>query len=114
MSMTHKDLHDQDEQAAWELIGRHESIEPSFGFAQRTLRRLDEEPVRQLLWWQLPVVRWATSLGLAGIVAVAGAIHRQKSVEAKQVETYAAAHQDSLDDYDVIANLDQFDGGNKL
>ena len=113
MSMTHKDFNDRDEQAAWDLIGRHESIEPSVGFAQRTLRRLDEIPARRI-WWQLPVVRWATSLGLAGIVAVVGAIHRQKTVEAKRIEVYAAAHQDSLDDYDVIASLDQLDGGNKL
>jgi hypothetical protein len=111
--MTQKDFDDRDEQAAWELIGRHESIEPSFGFAQRTLRRLDEMPARRT-WWQLPLVRWASSLGLAGVVAVAGAIHRQRTVEAKRIEIYAAAHQDSLDDYDVIAALDQLNGGNKL
>jgi hypothetical protein len=45
---------------------------------------------------------------------VAGAIHRQKAVEAKRVAAYDAAQQDSLDDYDVIASLDQLDGGNEL
>jgi len=113
MNMTHKDFNDRDEQAAWELIGRHESIEPSFGFAQRTLRRLDEIPARRI-WWQLPVVRWAASLGLAGVVAVTGVVHRQRTVEAKRIEIYAVAQQDSLDDYDVIAALDQLNGGSKL
>ena len=113
MSMTQKDFNDRDEQAAWELIGRHESIEPSFGFAQRTLRRLDELPARQT-WWRLPLTRWVASLGLAGIVAVVGVIHWEQTRDAKRVEIYVASHQDSLADYDVIANLDQLDGGNKL
>jgi hypothetical protein len=113
MDMAHKDSNDRDEQAAWELIGRHESIEPSFGFAQRTLRRLEERPARQS-WWHLPVVRWASSLGLAGIVAVAGAIRWQQAREAQRIDVYATAHQDSLDDYDVIAALDQLNGDNKL
>jgi anti-sigma factor RsiW len=28
--------------AAWQTLARHEAIEPSFGFVERTLRRLDE------------------------------------------------------------------------
>ena len=113
MSMTHRDFNDRDEQAAWELLGRHDAIEPSFGFAERTLRRLDEAPVRPLFWWQWPVVRWASSLALAAIVA-SGTFYWQHAREVRRVEVYAAAHQDSLDDYDVIANLDQLDGDNQL
>ena len=113
MSMTHKDSNDREEQAAWELLGRHESIEPSFGFVERTLRRLDEEPVRQSFWWQLPVFRWASSIALAVVVA-GGAFAWHHVRETRNVEVYAAAHQDSLDDYDVIANLDQLEGGDKL
>jgi hypothetical protein len=118
--MSDKKFNDRDEQAAWELLGRHESIEPSFGFVERTLRRLDEETVRQLFWWQLPVLRWASSLALVAIMA-GGAFYWQRTREIRRVEVYAAVHQDSLDDYDVIANLDQLnparsgvDGGNQL
>jgi hypothetical protein len=80
---------------------------------ERTLRRLDEEPARQLFWWQWPVFRWASSLALAAIVA-GGAFYWQHAREARRVEVYAAAHQDSLEDYDVIAGLDQIEGANKL
>jgi len=113
MSMREKEFNDRDEQAAWELLGRHESIEPSFGFVERTLRRLDEEPVRQLFWWQLPVVRWASCLALATMVA-GGVFYWQRARETQRVEVYAAAHQDSLEDYDVIAGLDQLEGDNRL
>jgi hypothetical protein len=105
MSMKQQDFHDADDQAAWELIGRHESIEPSFGFAARTLRRLDEAPAR-LVWWQLPALRWAVGLSAMMVVAVS-ALHVQHVRQAKHAEVYAAVHQDSLEDYDVIASLDQ-------
>jgi hypothetical protein len=111
--MSENEFKDRNEQAAWELLGRHESIEPSFGFVERTLRRLDEEPVRHLFWWQLPVFRWASSLALVAILA-GGTFYWQHARETRRVEVYAAAHQDSLEDYDVIASLDQLDGGNKL
>ena len=79
---------DKDEQAAWELIGRHKSIEPSFGFAERTLRRLHEPPARRL--WQLPAFRWAVGMCLAMVAAV-GALHWQHVRDAKRAETYATA-----------------------
>jgi hypothetical protein len=105
---------DKDEQAVWELIGRHRSIEPSFGFAQRTLRRLDEEPASlRPIWWQLPGVRWAVSLSLI-FIATVSVLHWQRGREAQRSEVYAAAQQDSLEDFDVIANLDQLNGDNKL
>jgi hypothetical protein len=111
--MSEKGFNDRDEQAAWELLGRHESIEPSFGFVERTLRRLDEEPVQRLFWWQLPVFRWASSLALLAIVA-GSALYWQHARETRRVDAYVAAHQDSLEDYDVIASLDQLEGANKL
>jgi hypothetical protein len=113
VSMTENEFNNRDEQAAWELLGRHESIEPSFGFAERTLRRLDEEPARPVFLWQLPGMRWASSLALAAILAGAG-FYWHRAREARYAEVYAAAHQDSLDDYDVIASLDQLNGGSKL
>jgi hypothetical protein len=118
--MSEKEFNDRDEQAVWELLGRHRSIEPSFGFAERTLRRLHEMPER-VAWWQWPVVRWAASLGLAATVAAAGLAHWQQARTLRAAEVYAAAHQDSLEDFDVIAALDQLyparngsDGGNQL
>jgi hypothetical protein len=111
--MSENEFKDRDEQAAWELLGRHESIEPSFGFVERTLRRLDEEPARQLFWWQLPGFRWASSLALLAIVA-GSALYWQHARETRRVDAYVAAHQDSLEDYDVIASLDQLEGANKL
>ena len=105
MSMKQPDFHDADDNAAWELIGRHQSIEPSFGFVERTLRRLDEAPSRPV-WWQLPALRWAVGLSAMMVVAVS-ALHVQQVRQAKHAEVYAAVTQDSLDDFDVIASLDQ-------
>ena len=96
---------DKDEQAAWELIGRHRSIEPSFGFVERTLRRLDEAPPR-LAWWRLPMARWAAGMCVAFIIAT-GAIHWRVTRAAQRAELYAVAQQDALEDFDVIDNLDQ-------
>jgi len=109
MSMTPQDFNDKDEQAAWELIGRQKSIEPSFGFAQRTVRRLHEAPARR--FWELPVVRWATALSLLMIVA-GGLTYRH--VARQRSADLALVPQETLEDYDVIAALDQLDGGGKL
>jgi len=102
---------DKNEQAAWELIGRHKPIEPSFGFAERVLRRLEEQPARAL--WQLPAFRWAMGLSFAMVVAV-GALQWRQAREGRRAEMYATAQSDSLEDYDVIAALDQLNGGNQL
>lgn len=104
--MTDPECNDRDEQAVWELLARHRGIEPSFGFAERTLRRLHEPPPRAA-WWQWPAVRWAAGLGLATTVTMAGVLHWQHARTLRAAEVYAAAHQDSLEDYDVIAALDQ-------
>ncbi len=113
MSMTEDPFKNRDEQAAWELIGRHRSIEPSFGFVERTLRRLEEPPVRPA-WWQLPALRWALSLSLFVLVAGIGILRWERAQALRRAELYATAQQDSLDDYDVIAALDQLYGGDKL
>ena len=89
----------------WELIGRHKSVQPSFGFAERTLRRLDEEPVR-LLWWRLPMTRWAAGLSFVFVLAI-GLIHWQHTREAQRANVYAFAQQDALEDFDVIDHLDE-------
>ena len=100
---------------AWEVIKRQEGIEPSFGFAQRTLRRLDERSIVVRPWFWQPSVRW-TSLAAAAVVLGVGAwVGHERTLERKRAEVYAHAQQaDYLEDYDVIANLDQIERGNKL
>ena len=83
--------------AVWEVVSRQPSIAPSFGFAQRTLRRLHEQVDRRFC--QLPVFRWATVLSLLVIVSVAA---------------YTAAHHDHLEDFDVIVALDSLNGDPEL
>ena len=108
--MNRNEFDDRDAQAAWELLGRHQGLEPSFGFAQRALRRLHEPPARR--FWLLPVFRWALALGCAVVVAAGGVAYRQVRHNAALVA--AAVHQESLEDYDVIAALDQLEAKYKL
>ncbi|MCG3147346.1 MAG: hypothetical protein PCFJNLEI_00785 [Verrucomicrobiae bacterium] len=110
--MNRDEFEDQDARAAWELLGRHRGVEPSFGFAQRTLRRLHEKPARR--FWQLPVFRWATALSCVIALAVGGLVLRHRAESRQAAEFYAAAHQDYLEDYDVIAALDQLEVNNQL
>ena len=110
--MNRDEFEDQDAQAAWELLGRQRGIEPSFGFAHRTIRRLHEAPARR--FWQLPVFRWATALSCVALLGGGGLVLRQRAVARHNSEVYAAAHQDTLEDFDVIAALDQLEGNSKL
>jgi hypothetical protein len=112
MSMTENDFKDRDEQAAWELLGRHKSIEPSFGFVDRTLRRLHEAPTQR---WRWPVLRWASVASLLMIALSAGLFVRHRQVKTSQeVALYQSVTQDQLEDFDVIACLDQLEGKNQL
>jgi len=100
---------------AWEVMQRHTGIEPSFGFIERTLRRLDEpQPVVRPWFWR-PAFRWAVLATAAIALGVGAWIKYDRMVEQRHVEIYASVQQaESLEDLDVIANLDQFQGGNKL
>ena len=100
---------------AWEVIGRQPGIEPSFGFVERTLRRLDEQPTAGHFWFWQPAVRWVT-LGAAVVaLSVFGWVGRERMQERKRAELYAHVQQaDYLEDFDVIANLDQIEGENQL
>lgn len=102
-------------QAAWGLIAKHQTIEPSFGFAQRTLRQLHETSATvRLRFWQLPAFRWATAGGLAVAIAVGGLLTWQRMETRHAAEVYADVHQDRLDDIDVIAALDKLEGDSSL
>ncbi|MEI6082771.1 MAG: hypothetical protein WCS70_00560 [Verrucomicrobiota bacterium] len=110
--MNRDEYEDKDAQAAWELLGRQRGIEPSFGFAQRTIRRLHEAPARR--FWQLPVFRWATALSCVAMISISGLVIQRRAIARHNAEVYAAAHQDTLEDYDVIAALDQLEDDNRL
>jgi hypothetical protein len=111
-SMSENRFDDRDEQAVWELLSRHHGIEPSFGFVERTLRRLEKAPSRPA-WFRVAVFRWATAASLACALVIS-VVHLQQVRAAKRAEIYAAAQQDSLEDFDVIASLDVLNGGQRL
>jgi predicted anti-sigma-YlaC factor YlaD len=99
----------------WQILERHRGIEPSFGFVERTLRRLDEAPAVVRPWFWQPTFRWA-ALATAVVALAAGAwIGHERLAAQRRVEIYASVRQaEYLEDFDVIANLDQNNGSNKL
>jgi len=102
-----------DDDKVWELLGRHQSIEPSVGFADRTMRRLTAEPPKPAWSW-LPALRWA-GVGLAALAVVVTLGIGQHARDTRRAELYVQTHQaDYLDDFDVIAALDQLAGENQL
>ena len=96
----------------WDVIGKQRAIEPSFGFSQRTLRQLHETPPS---FWHRPVLRWATVAALFAVVVGGGMFvryHHEQTV--LQLAAYQAAEQGRLEDFDVIACLDQLEVENQL
>ena len=101
--------------AAWQTLARHEAIAPSFGFAARTLRRLEQPAVEpRPLLWRLPVFRWAMLAGVVVVAGLGGSMSWQHMQDRHRAEIYVHAHQDMLEDFDVIAALDDLNGENEL
>jgi len=99
---------------AWQVLARDPGIEPSFGFAERTLRRLAERPSRVHWWSWRPSIRWAVLAATVAAVAVTTWVGHERAVGRKHAEVYARVQQaDYLEDYDVIANLDQLKEGGR-
>ena len=100
---------------AWGVLERHAGIEPSVGFVQRTLQRLDEpRPVARPWFWR-PVFRWGALVTAAIALSVGAWVRHQRTVEQRRVEIYASVRQaEYLEDFDVVANLDQLKGNDKL
>jgi predicted anti-sigma-YlaC factor YlaD len=99
--------------SAWQVLARDEGIEPSFGFAERTLRRLNEPRVDIRQWWWRPSIRWATLATTVVALAVTARVGHERMLNKRHAELYARVQQgEYLEDYDVIANLDQLKGGN--
>lgn len=100
---------------AWEVLERQPGIEPSFGFVERTLRRLEERPAVGRAWFWQPSARWAALAATVVALSVGGWVKRGRMQERKRAEVYARVQQaDYLEDFDVIANLDQIEGGSHL
>ncbi len=100
---------------AWEALERQPGIEPSFGFVERTLRRLDERPAVERSWFWQPSVRWAALAAAVVALGVGGWVEHGRMQERSRAELYARVQQaDYLEDFDVIANLDQIEGGRHL
>ena len=100
---------------AWQALDRDDGIEPSFGFAERTLRRLNE-PGPAIHWWAWrPSLRWAVLAATVVALGVGAWVGHERMVERRRAEIYARVQQgDYLEDFDVIANLDQLKGNNQL
>ena len=98
----------QEYAAAWQVLTRPAPITPSFGFVERTLRRLDESPPSRIpSWFEQPVWRWALAGALALLLAGSGWLLEQRQETRRAAELYAAVkHVDQVDDFDVIASLD--------
>ena len=100
---------------AWRALGRDEGIEPSFGFAERTLRRLNEPQVAVRWWVWRPSLRWAAVAATVVVLGVGGWVGHERMTGRRSAETYVRIQQaDYLEDFDVIANLDQLKGNNQL
>ena len=105
--------------AAWQTLARHEAIEPSFGFVERTLRRLDEpEAVTAPTRWRLPrkLSEWAMLTTVVIAIGLGGRVGWRHYQGVKQAQIYVSVQDADLlgEDFDVIASLDQLNGGNKL
>ena len=99
---------------AWAALEQHAGIDPSFGFVERTLRRLDEPPVSRVWFWQ-PAFRWAALTATMVVFGVGAWVGHERLAEQRRADVYARVQQaDYLEDFDVIASLDQLNGGNKL
>jgi predicted anti-sigma-YlaC factor YlaD len=100
---------------AWQALAHDKGMEPSFGFAERTLRRLNEPRVSARPWWWRPSIRWATLATTVVALAVTAWVGHERLLDRKHAELYAHVQEgDYLEDYDVIANLDQLKGGGHL
>ncbi|MBM3858866.1 MAG: hypothetical protein FJ395_04365 [Verrucomicrobia bacterium] len=98
---------------AWTFVGQQVAPKPSVGFAERTLRRLDETMPTQSRFWLAPVWRWAMA-GTLAIAMTAGGWFGWRVQDTRQAEvqaeTYAMAQQDRLEDFDVVAALHLLSG----
>jgi predicted anti-sigma-YlaC factor YlaD len=100
---------------AWQALERDKGIEPSFGFVERTLRRLNEPQAVGLPRFWRPSLRWAVLATTIVALGMSAWVGHERMMGRRRAETYARAQQaDYLEDFDVIANLDQLRKDNHL
>jgi anti-sigma factor RsiW len=108
----------QEYAAVWQTLARHEAVEPSFGFVERTIRRLDKPTptTASLGWWQFPVFRWARLATAAVAIVLASQVGWHHYQKVRQAQVYASAQEANFlgEDLEVIASLDQLEEDNKL
>ena len=96
--------------AAWQVLTRPESIAPSFGFVERTVRRLDEPGQPPTAWgwlWDRRTVRWGLGIAVLALACTAGGLTWRQIQVRRAGEIYASvSHGDLVSDFDVIASLD--------
>jgi len=101
---------------AWATVARQTAPEPSVGFAERTLRRLDESLAEHPRIWLAPLSRWALAGTLVVTLSAGGwfgwRTRNTRKIDA-EVEIYAMAQQDQLEDFDVVASLHLLTGDTK-
>ena len=99
--------------ASWQLIARHRAIEPSFGFVERTLRRL-EEPASVITpgLWRVRILRWAMVSAFVIAAGVGGWHGWQRGKDVRAAQVYASVEQASVidEDFEVVASLHQLNG----
>ena len=103
--------------ALWQRLLQHESIEPSFGFADRAIRRLHEPETLPIpAFWRPFVLRWATTASLAIVIGAGSWLGWRRYESVKQAQIYASVQEANFlgEDFDVIASLDELDKGNSL
>lgn len=101
----------------WQALEQPPAVEPSFGFVERTMRRLaDEGATKQSVWSWLPApARWAAGAAVVALLAAGGWFVQQRIESAQRAKLYSEIRQaDYLEDYDVIECLDELPGGKQL
>lgn len=97
----------KDYTASWQVLARLPEIEPSVGFVERTLRRLDEQDQPGRVSWLLPVWRWALMGTASAVLVLSGLLLWQRAETQRAGALYAAVNStDFVEDFDVIASLD--------
>ena len=97
---------------AWQTVGRLPSVEPSVGFVERTLRRLEEQTAHEPASAGWPMWRWAlVGAAVVALSVTAGLawwrVEKTRQLTAVYNEVLQA---DYLEDFDVVASLDKLNG----
>jgi anti-sigma factor RsiW len=106
----------QAHEATWALLQRWEVREPRFGFADRVMRQLDEQPEQVWPLWLRPAFRWSVAGAAALLMIGAGGFVRWQQTRGERlVSMYSQVQSfDMLRDMEVISSLDRIHGDSQL